>query len=358
MAIQKFSLSGITSGVKYRNFRTNFPATQGPFSGNNQSVSDLRTLMANMINYDEIIPTAGGSLTINGVSLSSYDYTIKRNKQLVNSFNSSEWFTDSVDTRPALIAIDGDLEITSDQTFIPSVRKLFTCIYINGDLTLNGTVSMSRRGSNHSGTGTSGGYVAPGNVMLATGTYSSISNPYIPSSGGAGGSSSGDSGGSSYPGNVGGNGTSGGTGGGGAGYKTSGPSFTGAGTAGTSFTGGTGGGGGHGANGSAGTTNGGKGGNAGVGPYGSDGGAGNPGGNQNNGSPSNRDGTGGVLVIYVSGTIFGSGLATVEGAVGSGGSGGGSLTIFYKTDSSTITLNAAGGSSSGGTGTARKLQIP
>jgi hypothetical protein len=81
-----------------------------------------------------------------------------------------------------------------------------------------------------------------------------------------------------------------------------------------------------------------------------------------------ENGTAGTLVIYVSGTLSGSGnidSSGLKGGVdGGAGSGGGSITVFYNTDSSSITPRAPGQAGSpwngfagglGGTGTARKL---
>ena len=81
-----------------------------------------------------------------------------------------------------------------------------------------------------------------------------------------------------------------------------------------------------------------------------------------------ENGTAGTLVVYVTGTLSGSGFIYSSGldggADGGGGSGGGSITIFYNTDSSSITPQAPGQRGSawnnshggyGGNGTARKL---
>jgi hypothetical protein len=80
------------------------------------------------------------------------------------------------------------------------------------------------------------------------------------------------------------------------------------------------------------------------------------------------NGTAGTLVIYVTGTLSGSGFIYSSGldggSDGGGGSGGGSITVFYNTDSSSITPQAPGQRGNGlnntagglgGTGTARKL---
>jgi hypothetical protein len=365
MAVTKFSNSGITSGVKYRNFDAATPRT---YPGGAQSFDDLQDLMASMVEYNTATPTAGGTLTVNSVGLGSYDYTIKRGNQTVSSFSNTDWFTTTADTRSALIAVNGNLTINSGQTFIPSNRKLFTCIYVKGDLTINGSISMTARGANHSGT-------TKGNVRIITGTYSGVSNPQIPSDGGAGGSAV-----TATNGNVNGTagtaGTDGGAGGGGAGgaRANTGSSSTtaGSGSGGTSFSGGAGGGGiwtntTTATTAGSGTANGGAGGNgarANNTNCSCFGGAGNPDGTSVGPlSGTNADGTGGVLIIFVTGALTGTGSIVANGVQGShytgadlrgtsagGSSGGGSVTILYGSDSSSITPAATGGASAPGTG--------
>jgi hypothetical protein len=90
------------------------------------------------------------------------------------------------------------------------------------------------------------------------------------------------------------------------------------------------------------------------------------------GSPAvnGPNGTGGVLIVIVEGTLTGSGSFQANGVSVStqpylgargGASGGGIVTVFYNTDTSSTTVSAAGGlgqsSGSGGTGTARKLKL-
>jgi hypothetical protein len=323
------------------------------FNGGNVTSTDLYTLVNDISAITtDVSPTAGGTLTINGNAIGSYDYTVKNGNQTVSSFSASDWFTSTADTRSALIVVNGNLTINSGQTFIPSVRKLFTCIYVNGNLTLNGSISMSQRGANHSGTGNSGGLTTEQDIRIINGTYSSVTNPQIPalSTGGAG--ASGGGGGSSWAG----------------------------GTNGTCFTGGTG------AGSSSGSVRGGIGGSGGGGANDTiAGGAGNPGGPRvKNNPPYNNDGgtgTGGTLIIFVKGTLSGSGTFTSVGAAGGnsgpidpephfgyggGGSGGGSINILCTIDSSSTTINTNGGSggtgktaggSNGATGTARKLTL-
>lgn len=311
-------------------------------------------------------PTAGGTLSINGVSLGSYDY-ITTGTTTISSFTTSDWFTSTEDTRSAWIIISGNLTINAGQTLIPSVRKLFTVVYVSGNLTVNGSISMSARGANHSGTGNSGGATTAAAIRIGTGTFSAVVNPQIPAAGGSGGNGTTTDNGF----NNGIGGTNGGTGGGGSGGKFTGSGRGGNGSAGTCFTGGGGGGGmlGSSSNGGDAATNGGKGGN-GTGSV-SAGGSGNPGGTGTGGAfgPDGNAGTGGVLIVICEGTFSGSGTiagngvagARASGQVGGGGSGGGSVTILYGTDSSTITPTATGGAGSftgnGGNGTARKLAI-
>ena len=340
------------------------------FEGGNAISTDLYTLVNDISTITtNVSPTAGGTLTINGNVIGSYDYTVKNGNQTVSSFTASDWFTSTQDTRSALIVVNGNLTINSGQTFIPSVRKLFTCIYVNGDLTLNGSISMSQRGANHSGTGNSGGLTTEQDIRLINGTYSSVTNPQIPavSTGGAGGTGAGGDGGhGSGTWGVGANGTcfGGGSAGGGPPNYVDPPTYRG-GVGGLSYEYFDG--------------------NADKNTYGS--GAGNPGGAGSR--PQASAGTGGTLIVFVKGTLSGSGTFTAVGAAGGsgssigpaqrfshggGGSGGGSINIIATTDSSSTTMSAVGGAGgpgesigtgggysdpgyNGATGTARKLTL-
>jgi len=347
-----------------------------------------------------VSPTSGGTLTINSLSLGSYDYTIKQGSQTVSSFTNSDWFTTTEDSRSAFIYVNGDLTINSGQTFIPTNRKLFTCIYVNGNLTVNGTISMTGRGANHS---SSGSNLTKQNIkLIASGTYSGVTDPQVPASGGAGAAGNSVVN-ASRTGNAGTAGTAGGTGGGGSGGSRSNSgnsSTTGTGAGGTSFSGGSGSGASWGNNVATSPNaeeDGGAGGAGGTAEQSSGvfGGAGNPVGSANgtgSGDQSTDSGTGGVLIIYCTGTFSGTGAIEAKGMKGGwrvgytssdgsrgtgggGGSGGGSINIFYGTDSSSITPSASGGAGgnttgecssgtcaagaggAGGAGTARKLSI-
>jgi len=320
----------------------------GPDPGSNLSANSIYDVAKIISNWpDMAVANAGGTLTVNSVNLGSYDY-VKKSTTTVSSFSNIDWFTSTTDTRPAFVAINGNLTINSGQTFIPTDRKLFVVIYVTGTLTINGSVSMSQRGSNHSGTGNSGGSVTAAAIRIINGTYSSVSNPQIPAAGGGGGNGTTNS----ATGNSGTNGSAGGTGGGGGGIGYMGTG--GNGSAGTSFSGGTGGGGASSAGtGTAGTSNGGRGGDVGTAGNWCGAGAGNPHGTTNGSVSQVQDGTGGVLIIICN-TLAGSGSVTSTGATGSqsngsgpdgagGGSGGGSVNIITATNSSTVSASATGG---------------
>ena len=193
----------------------------------------------------------GGTMTVNSQPLGSYDYTFYNGPQTVSSFSNSDFFTTTEDSRSALIYINGNLTINACQVFKPSNRKLFTAIYVKGDLTVNGTISMgydnggaTGRGANHSSSGSP--RTAQAIKLISPGTYSCVPDPNIPAAGGNGGAGistsitgssvarSGVGGGAgldSHP-------TTHGTGGTGGG----GPATQSGGTAGTTNTGGGGGG--------------------------------------------------------------------------------------------------------------------
>jgi hypothetical protein len=336
-----------------------FPIT---FLGGDLAASSLLTAARTMIGGERTTPLAGGALTINGESVGSYDYKVS-GTTTISSFSASDWFTSTEDTRSSWIIINGNLTINSGQTIIPGVRKLFTVVYVTGNLVVNGSISMRGRGANHSGSGNSGGATPAATIRIGTGTFSAVVNPQVPATGAAGGAVRATDGA-----NNGTAGTVGGSGGGGSGYAFSGGT-AGSGAAGTSFSGGSGGGGAYGGTGANAGINGGAGGN-GSQQTGSlvTGGAGNPGGTLKSGAGG--DGTGGTLIVIVEGSLSGTGTMSVNGidstrfsgTVPGGGSGAGSLTVLFGTNpSSAVTVTASGGSGNsggnGGNGTARKLAL-
>lgn len=373
MATISFFKTGISSEEQQIGFSSepSLPNTENTigfeipvtFSGGDFSSSSLLTAARTLIGGQRnATPLAGGSLTINGESLGSYDYKVSQTTT-ISSFSTSEWFTATEDTRSSWIIINGNLTINSGQTVIPSVRKLFTVIYVTGNLVVNGSISMRGRGANHSGTGNSGGATTEANIRIGTGTFGAVVNPQVPATGAEGGAVRTTTGA-----NNGTAGTVGGSGGGGSGYAFSGGT-AGSGARGTSFSGGSGGGGAYGGTGTNAVSNGGAGGN-GSQQTGSlvTGGAGNPGGTLKSGAGG--DGTGGTLIVIVEGSLSGTGTISVNGidstrfsgTVPGGGSGAGSLTVLFGTNpSSAVTVTATGGSGlsggNGGAGTSRKLAI-
>jgi len=344
------------------------------FSGGTIAGATLYEMMGNMGRTSSEVPTAGGSLTFSGgATISSYDYTIFNTSKTISTFTNAEWFTSTQDSRCSLIKVFGDLTINAGVVMQPSVRKLFTVLYVTGDLYLNGEISMSSRGAKHDSPA-----IAAATIPIYTGACdesgTTVTSPYIPTAGQSGATAV-----SSVNGNVVGNPGGSATtqaarstgGGGGGGIRqnllNSGTTTGGAGSAGTSFGGGCGGGGAWsnvGGTAGSGVANGGTGGTGLVNAIGNNptagGGAGNPGGSGAGYSAASAvggSGTGGVLVIFVKGTLYGSGSVTCNGAnggtlgvisgnygvSGGGGSGGGSVTIITTSNQSTVTVSAVGG---------------
>lgn len=347
---------------RFRLFRAIGPSAPPTGSGSDV-LSFARTLATTFVNSD-VVPTSGGTLTLNSQSVGNYEVTARKADTTISSFTATDWFTSTKDTTSSWIVINGNLTVNAGQTIIPPVRKLFTVLYVTGNLILNGSISMTARGANHSGTGDSGGATTAVAIRIGTGTFGAVVNPQIPATGGSGAAGT-TTDNAIVSGSA---GTNGGTGGGGAGGRFS-AGTSGGGAAGTCFSGGAGGGGAIGS-GTAGTggANGGKGGDS-IG-IASGGGTGNPGGTRGgiNGLDGNS-GTGGTLIVIVGGTLSGSGTISANGvngirpsgSVAGGASGGGSVTVLFGTDSSSITPTATGGSGqfsgNGGNGTARKLAI-
>lgn len=363
------------------------PAPVGtPTSG--ASIVSFARALANVNRYGTRAPTLAGALTINGASVGNFEYAVRTGETVSSAWNEADYFGASEDSVSSWIIFNGNLTIDASFTSVaplrPSKRKLFTVLYVTGNLTMNGVVSMSGRGANHSGTGNSGGATPAVNIRLATGAYSqtapsvaTVNDPSIPANGGTGASARSTAGA-----NSGGGGNAGGTGGGGGGTWFSAGGTVGAGGDGTCFSGGAGSGsvytGGAGSSTSAGGANGGAG-SAGVQndvQIGS-GGAGNPGGlGYYSGSAdpaklypaiNGGSGTGGVLIVIVEGTLTSSvngatrftadGLAGgTLGGVSGGGSGGGSISIFCATLGATPGMTASGGGN-GGAGTARRFLL-
>ena len=311
----------------------------------------------------------GGLLRINNQAVGGHDYVVYDGPvtlDIANPFDHTDWFSAAEDEASAWIVVKGNLDIGPSQVFRPPVRKLFTVVYVDGDLKVDGRLTMWARGANH---GDQGSDIPAVDIRIADGTIDGVTDPQIPSAGGEGADGT-SVGGDGIDGTAGTAGGSGG-GGGGAGFNHT---MTGAGAAGTSFSGGPGGGGA----GSSGTAqdaapHGGQGGDA-DGSTGADGGVGNPGGTGVESGSTGLSGTGGVLVVIVTGELSGDGVIDADGRDadgtsnnGGGGSGGGSVTVLYGTKAGTSpTVRADGGlgtsesraGGTGGEGSARELELP
>jgi len=268
------------------------------------------------------------------------------------------------------LTIDASVWLTVDQ---PSRGLL---VYVDGDCTIAGTLSMSCRGAFADPTAAGGSDASAVSATgirlplfktgetdtLAAADLAGCGSPAVAAVANQAGvsnngliftasraGSAGGAGGSGYWGNgTAGTGSEANKTGGGGGGGSHDSGTGGAGSTGSCFSGGTGGGSADGAGATSGTAYGGQGGHGAGGGVGT-GGTGNPGGTGD--AYAGKDGTGGLLILIVKGdlTITGSilskgtGLTAVSGT-GPGSSGGGRIGIFYAgslTDSGT--KNAAGG---------------
>jgi len=283
------------------------------------------------------------------------------------------------------------LTIDSGYTLSVSNRCKGLLIYVKGNLVVNGSISMSKKGASadpvaagvntnglrltfkkSTGTDTLAAADLAGcgtAAIAAAANHPAVSNDgiivQVPRAGAGGGTgpnghTAGDAGDSGS------NAQTGGGGSGGACLDTAG--YAGDGAAGTCFSGGSAGGGtADGGSAGDGTANGGAGGsgyNNGQSDSSAGGGAGNPAGSSAGGDASAADsGTGGLLIIIVGGdvTIGATGVIQADGGdggdvvgadfhrAGGGGSGGGSLNIIHRgTYTNNGSVHANGGA--GGTG--------
>lgn len=310
----------------------------------------------------------------------------------------------SVQDGPTVVARYRNLTISYGATLTTSNRCCGLVLVVDGDLTVNGTISMTARGANFQPTQDHRltNELLPGKevyyeidipatadeiaafllrdkrmyrsvdelpaiyrpTLYARGPVGNVYAPadlgVIPAVGGAGGAGRANTNGNGSAGTAGTDRKCGGGGGGGVG---GGGGTGGNGSAGTCFSGGTGGGGAWSSIGLDGSNYGGSGGNgtASSNNY-AGGGAGNPGGaGSGTGTTSGGGaGTGGLLVVICTGkvTVASGGSIAANGssggvgaAAGGGGSGGGSVNLFYGTLENNGTITATGGAGgSGGAG--------
>jgi hypothetical protein len=283
------------------------------------------------------------------------------------STTSSISFTNTVDGE-VVVKNYKSLIINSGHTVTTQFRCKGLLIYVGGDCTIDGTLTMTARGA--AGSGSYAHYLYQGKN-----TYGNFIPMYYFNSSSIINSSSyaasgfipiypvGASGGAANTNGV--SGIYGQTGGGGGGRSG------GSGTSGTSWSGGSGGGAG--AGGSSGGLYAGVGGSTSTLNCG--GGAGNGGGSSGGGTgTAGSSGTGGLIILIVKGTltIGSSGIINSDGssggdgsAGGGGGSGGGRVIILYNkqfSNSGTITANGGSGggiapSFNGGSGGAGNIII-
>jgi hypothetical protein len=276
----------------------------------------------------------------------------------------------SIQDGPAVIKNFSSLFISRSVVISPTNRCRGMLIFVDGDATISGSISMTGRGAKFTGSDASFTTINPPYLGDYWSTQLFPSSSYLSrvfavgASGAAAPATSavGVAGSTGILGRSGGGGSAGGGPGGGGG----------AGSIGTSFSGGTGGGGAAGVAGSIARNFGGAGG-AGLasGPTFSGGGSGNPNGT---GGTAVGEGTGGLLILIVrgnlrigpNGSIAANGItgntAGSPGTLGGGGgSGGGILYVYYGgtlTNNGTVTANGGSGGSgavvggAGGAGTA------
>jgi len=289
-------------------------------------------------NYDSVV-TQYANLDI--------EWVVKNGNQIIS--DDTSWGNATADTRNLMVLVKGNLTVNAGKTLTAAARKRGMFIYVNGDLNLNGIISMTARGASATGQ----------RLLLLEDGETAYE---IPAVGGAGGASINN--GNGNPGTSGVATNACGGGGSGGAMKTDGTS--GKGGDGTSYSGGAASGGASAETSSNASDTGGAG-TGGIGGGGpawntAGGGAGNPGGAASGSTNPTlvfpgEDGTGGLLVLYVKGTLtFGaSGALTSLGKKGGncaqgsdrrsggGGSGGGHIDYFYGAISGTPTVTVTGG---------------
>jgi hypothetical protein len=296
------------------------------------------------------IPDATGFSRVYGVEVS-----VLTGNQVISA--NTNWGTSTADDRFTIVRVEGDLTINSGVTVTTLARKLGLCLFVTGNLVVNGTLTMTARGANHSATGSNltpyglkvSNTAVNGTVSATGGAVKAKTFANVNAAGDTGNTGSGLASGG------------GGTGGGYSGTST--------GAAGTCFSGGGGGGavynfGGDGGISTA-VANGGAGGNgSNISTQDHGGGAGNPGGLGDRGTnvgANGSSGTGGGLYVFCQGnvTIGATGVISSNGSTGGtgtrggGGSGGGIVHLYRGgtlTNSGSITAN--GGTGGAGSETA------
>ena len=309
---------------------------------------------------DNDIKSGNYRLKVNGEEYPAEIYNYNENVSYITEKNIG---TSEEDSRMLIIKYNGNLNIDTDRLITAQTRKKGMFIYVAGELTNNGNISMTARGAKAEGQ----------DVYLwkhDNGVYE-----YVPAVGTVGGKKTSvgtNKGATSFKnGNSGENASYRQTAGGGSGYSyasgwyhvnyiAEASSYSGDGTKGTSYSGGTGGGSGYslldnsslgysfGRNGSSGEENGQTGG---TGYYG---GTGNPGGTGIEKVNNGTSGTGGLLILYAD-SLNNNGKITSKGTDSNGyggASGGGSVNIFYNKlkNRGNVEVNGGAGNNGGNGG--------
>lgn len=330
LKVKKVATDGNTVEV-YKKI-TDLPITTDLYN-NEEQVLEGDSIIACI--KDNNIKSGNYTLKVKGEEYPAEIYNYDDN---VNYITDKNLGTSEEDSRMVIMKYNGNLNVNTDRIITAQTRKKGIFLYVAGDLTNNGEISMTARGAKAEGQ----------NVYL-------WQNDYVPAVGATGGESVSSS---SAHGNKGNNGIGRQTGGGASGGVSSfrWPITSGSGANGSSYSGGPGGGSGQSVSeggssyqnvgGSAGEENGGTGGSGAIG------GTGNPGGTGR--IQSGTTGTGGLLTIYannfnnLNGNITSKGTNNTNG----GASGGGSINIFYNKLINKGTIQATGGTgeSLGGNG--------
>lgn len=116
-----------------------------------------------------------GTLSINNESVGNLDFVVIDGQTISNGTSANSLFTSTKDTASAWVFVKGNLTLAAGTELAPppTARKLFTVLYVSGDLTFgdaNAVISMSQRGANHSGTGDSGGATTEVDIKVGSNT--------------------------------------------------------------------------------------------------------------------------------------------------------------------------------------------
>jgi hypothetical protein len=367
MAVTRFIQSGINTGTRYRNFKTNVVGLLNYFGdGLDGSINTISNTLIQVQNkngsYDGDMAVLNlESLTINSGHTLTTDQPCRGLMIYVNG-NCTINGTLSMKGKGAFA--NPTISGASDNNVVDSSGLRFPFRTSSGSATTNPSESLLNGCGNKART-----YIANHFPLLGNGTVLTVQR-----TGAAGG-------GANASGN---NGSTGQSGGGGGGQTLQGNAPQGVGgngAAGTCFSGGSGGGGGGWDNGAGGNGalyggQGGFGNGAGGCNFHTGGGSGNPRGNGTCTHEPAEEGTGGLIVLIVRGvlTVGSGGLITAQGSRGGyptatnlgnsrgGGSGGGNIILAYAngyTNNGTVSVSGTTASSSilGGTGSIQTLAI-